>query len=277
MRLNAEVTSDLLAKIAAILRSYSKDDIVLHFSENSLSFCIPMDNSLGIWAGCETNGCFNKYCVTSKQDNTISMKVEASQLAQALTMEHTSSIRIILSQTNNFVFLQFTHRSLDALKQLEHKVPVLIMTPQAVQHFAEPEWEPPTMMAKLPPIKSVSSWCANANNINKYLTISIIRNVDSGQYEVGFRVESDTHMVSVYTRFPEMSPPDNTSQSIEDTDLVECDVTVDLKKFIKILKVQALQPTVAILYIYDKKFIRLHFATSTSMLQMTYVLSGISH
>lgn len=275
MKLQAEITNDLLARIATILKSYSKDDIILHFSEEDISFCIPNDN-LGIWVGCKTESCFNKYRIESKFSNLISMKIEASQLAQALAMDHSSSIRVILSQANKFIFLQFTHRSLDASKQLEHKVPVIILLPQNVQQYAEPEWNPATMIAKLPPIKNVSSWCSNASSISKYVTISIIKNTETGDSDVGFRVESDAHMVSVFTRFPNMSIPESASEetSVEDSDLLECDVTVDLKKFNKILKVQNLQPKIALLYIYDKKFIRLHFVAGET--SMTYILNGIT-
>ena len=276
MKLQAEITNDLLARIALILKSYSKDDIILHFSEEELSFCIPNDNFVGIWVGCKTESCFNKYRIESKYGNLISMKIEASQFAQALSMEHASSIRVILSQTNKFIFLQFTHKSLDALKQLEHKVPVIILSPQNVQQYAEPGWNPATMIAKLPPIKNVSSWCSNASNISKFVTISIIKNAETNDCDVGFRVESDAHMVSVFTRFPNMAIPDvgYEETSIEDSDLMQCEVTVDLKKFNKILKVQSLQPTVALLYIYDKKSIRLHFVAGNT--SMTYALTGVT-
>ena len=268
MRLFAEITSDTIERIASILRIYTKDEIVAHFSESSISFCIQNDNSIGFWIGCEVESCLNKYKIQSKNDNMIAVKIDASQLAQALKMDQSSSILLNLSQSDNLVFFKFIHRSLDELKQLEHRVPVLMLTPQAVQIFAEPEWDNATMMSKFPPLKSVSSWVKNATNINKFVTISIQKNPKSGKLDVGFNVEDDTHMVSVFTRFPNMNADED-----EPSDVDQCEVTVDMKKFSKILRVQDLQPTVSLLYIYNKKFMRLHFATKS--ISMTYILNSI--
>lgn len=301
MRLQAEITTDIIPKIAEILKCYTKEDIVVYFSENTISFCIPL-NQIGIWIECDISSCFSKYLIKSKQENTIALKVEASQLAQALVFDQ-SSIRVILSQLDEYVFLQLVHKSLDALKQLEHHVPIIILNQQSVENYAEPDWGKATMMAKLPPIKNLIDWCKKVEkSITKYLTISIIKNSDSGQLDVGIRAENETKMVSVYTLFPDMEPTSShrkesnissesyksaaTSELVESEqdiadleidnkdDLVECDVTVELKKFVKILKVQHLAPNIALLYIHDKKLLRLHFETQSS--KITYVLNGIT-
>lgn len=302
MRLQAEITNDLIPEIARILKSYTKEDIVVIFSENSILFCLPLNNKIGVWIRCDMPipNCFSKYLVKSKQDNTIALKVEASQLAQAIAFDQTS-IRVILSQLNEFVFLQLIHRSLDALKQLEHHVPVIILNQRSMENYEEPDWEKETMMARLPQLKSLSDWCSKVQSVAKNLTVSIIKNSSSGQLEVGLRAESEEKLVSVYTRFPDMEPStihkenntlsdiDKSSIAVESLesdadiedldnkdDLVYADVTIELKKFAKILKVQQLQPIVSLLYIHDKKLLRLYFETQSSSSKMTFVLNGIS-
>lgn len=299
MRLQAEITTDTISKITHILKSYTKEDIVLYFSEKSVFFYVPFNNQIGVWIECNESSCFNKYLIKSKQDDTIALKVEAAQLAQALAFDQTS-IRVILSQLKDFVFLQLVHRSLDALKQLEHHVPVIILNQKSMEHYAEPDWGDATMCAKLPQLKNLVDWCKVQGSITKQLTVSIIKNEDSGQLEVGLRAESESKIVSIYTRFPNMEQSSNNqkgSNTLSDSiksaisadlagsdsddleaankeDLVECDVTVELKKFTKILKVIQLRPHIALLYIHDKKLLRLYFETQSS--KMTFVLNAIS-
>lgn len=301
MRLQAEITTDVISKIASLLKSYTKEDIILYFSEKNISFCISMNNQIGAWIECDIPSCFNKYLIKSKQDDTISLKVEVSQLAQALAYDQSYSIRAILSQKDSSVFLQLIHRTLDGLKQLEQRVPIILLNQQSVLNYAEPDWGKATMVAKLPQIKNLTDWCSKLQGSTfKYLTISIIRNSDSGKIDVGLRAESESKTVSVYTRFPDMeitnsfkdrnntsesekngiseqiidSNNDITDEEVEDNDLVECDVTIELKKFAKTLKVQQLQPTVQRLYIHDKKLLRLQFETLNS--KMTVALFGLS-
>lgn len=281
MKLCAQITTDILSRLAAIL-SACGSEVILHFSETSLSLCIPQALAqVGVWAGSESSSCFNKYQIVSQNSNTVSLKANAGQLAQALNVDSSPVIEIYLSRSEDVLYLQLTHRSLDALKQLEHRVPVILLHANAVQRYAEPEWDPPTMKARFPPLKNVSQWCNNAKGISQYLTILISRkpileNDETLTVEVGLKAENDT--VCFHTHFPNLgiADPDD-SQSNEE---VECEVFLELKKFIKILKVQQLQPQTSIIYIYDKKSIRLHFlipSSTTNPTTLTYVLNAVSH
>ncbi|KAH0787017.1 Hus1-like protein [Histomonas meleagridis] len=271
MRLTAEISTEVLAKLVSALPS-SSGEIVLHFSEGSLSICIPHDSTqIGVWAGCEVAACFNKYDVQSKNSNTVSMKLSPSQFAQALILETSPSIQVFLTRNGDTIFLQFTHKSLDALKQLEQRVPILLLIPSAISQYAEPNWEPASMCVSLPPIKSIMDWCKKAKNISNQITLSIVHNSEVGGTNLILQVENEVVIVS--TTFFEL-------QSEEDDELSkgeDCSVLVDLKKFIKILKIHSVLPTIALLYIVDKKYIRMHFevpSNVSSSISLTYFLNA---
>jgi hypothetical protein len=178
---------------------------------------------------------------------------------------------MILGRTGESSYLQFTHRSLDSLKQLEHRIPILMLSQSTVMQYAEPEWVRETMKAKFPSLRSIQNWCASAKSINNNLIISISRDRDSGTVDVGFKVETD--VVSVSTKFTDLGIDDGADPAAAAS---ECDVLIDLKKFLKILKVTALSPSFSVLYIYDKKSLRLNFQvpSASSTTSFTYVLNA---
>jgi hypothetical protein len=274
MILRAEITTDLLAKLAAILSAVGTE-VILHFSPGEISMCITGDSTqVRVWAGASTSSCFNKHEISSRNDDTISLKTQVSQLAQTLSSGE-PSIQMALRRENQYTFLHLTHKSLDSLKQLQHRVPVLIVSPATVSQYAEPAWERATMAAKFPSLRAVLTWCQNAKSISNYLLISISRDPMAGTIDVGLRVEND--VVNVATKFADLGVSDLDADA--DFELVdESDVLVDLKKFLKILKVNMLQPVVMLLYVYDKKSLRLHFGipAANSTATVTYVLGAIS-
>lgn len=275
MRLTAEITTDILSRLVSILSTFG-NNVILHFSESYLSLCIPHDSTqVGVWVGCSISSCFNKYEVQSKNSNTVSMKLSPSELAQGISLDTSPSIQLYLSRSNDFVYLQLTHKSLDTLRQLEHRVPILLLVPTVIQQYAEPDWEQASICARLPPLRSVINWCSNARNIHNYVTISIVKNTTTGDTDMILKVENE--MVSVSTTFYDLQP---NVDEIDASREIDCSVYIDLKKFLKILKVNLLQPTVALIYIVDKKYVRLHFevpANTTSSASMTYFLNSSSH
>jgi hypothetical protein len=271
MRLRGEITTDLLGRIAAIL-SACGSDVILYFSPEEVSLCVPGDNSqIAVWVGSPVQCCFNKYNIASKTMNTISLKTTVAQLAQSLATTE-QSIQMVLGRTGDASYLQFTHKSLDSLKQLEHRIPVLVLSHATVVQYAEPDWGPETMKAKFPSLRSIQKWCAIAKTINKNFIISISRDPDSGTVDVEFKVETD--VVSVSTKFTNLGiddGPDATEAAAS-----ECDVLINLKKFLKILKVIALSPSFSVLYIYDKKSLRLNFQvpSASTLTSFTYVINA---
>jgi hypothetical protein len=246
-------------------------DVIIHFSPEEVSFHVPHDGTqIGVWVGSQIACCFNKYDVVSKMENQVSLKTNLSQLAQSVALDQ-ASIQMVLGRRNDSSYLQFTHKALDSLKQLEHRIPILIVSPSTVAQYAEPDWGESTMKAKFPSLRSVVAWCANAKSISSYLLLSIFKDRATGVVDVGLTVEND--VVSVATRFTDLA-----IQETDDTDCDECDVLVDMKKFLKILKVNVLPPGISILYIYDKKSIRLHFQAQpgSSTTSLTYVLGATS-
>ena len=272
MKLMAEITADLLTRIVSLM-SACGSDVIIHFSQDVLSFCVPGDSAqiqVRLWAAAESAVCFNKYVIESQAQNTIAFKTNLSQLSQVLVMD-TPSILLRLAGKREKPFLQLTHMSLDSSKQVEHRIPILFLLPRTIEQYREPEWEQASMVAKFPALRALSQWCSNAKVISNLLLISINKSeVDDRQtVDVGFKVESD--VVSVSTVFTDLAPG---NVDIGDDD--HCNVLVDLKKFIKILKVMTLSPTVALLYVYDKKMIRMHFEApcGTSMSTLTYALNA---
>jgi hypothetical protein len=269
MRLRGEITTDLLGRIAAILNACGSE-VILYFSPDEVSLCVPGDNGqIAVWVGSLVQCCFNKYSIASKTKDTISLKTTIAQLAQSLTTDE-PSIQMILGRTGESSYLQFTHRSLDSLKQLEHRIPILMLSQSTVMQYAEPEWGPETMKAKFPSLRSIQNWCASAKSINTNLIISISRDPDTGTVDVGFKVETD--VVSVSTKFTDLGIDDGADPMGSS----ECDVLIDLKKFLKILKVTTLSPSFSVLYIYDKKSLRLNFQvpSASAMTSFTYVLNA---
>lgn len=224
-----------------------------------------------VWIGVDVASCFNKYVVESRIQNTISFKTNLSQLLQVINLT-TPSIQMYLTGKSDRPYLHFTHRSLDSLKQVEHRIPVLVLMPKTVEQYKEPEWEEPTMKTRFPTMRVISSWCSNAKAISNNLLITAERDIDTGSIHVGFKVESE--IVSVSTVFNDLEIKGDTG-TLPGTALSSC-VQVDLKKFIKILKVASMQPTVSLMYIYDNKMLRLHFEASCGqeMASMTYVLNA---
>jgi hypothetical protein len=273
MRLRAEITTDLLSRIVQILNACGSD-VIVHFSPQEISFHVPHDQTqIGIWVGSPVNCCFNKYDVASRMENQVSLKTNLSQLGQSVALDQ-PSIQMVLSRKNDSNYLQFTHKALDSLKQIEHRIPILIVSPSIVAQYAEPEWEPATMQAKFPSLRAVMTWCTNAKTISTYLLLSISTDPTTGTVDVGFRVEND--VVSISTRFHDLGIVNQDEIEAEIVD--QCDVLVDLKKFLKILKVNVLMPAVSIMYIYDKKSIRLNFQAQAgpSTTSLTYVLGATS-
>jgi hypothetical protein len=274
MRLRAEITTDFLARIVQILNACGTD-VIIHFSPEEVSFHVPHDGTqIGIWVGSQIACCFNKYDVVSKMENQVSLKTNLSQLAQSVALDQ-PSIQMVLGRKNDSSYLQFTHKALDSLKQLEHRIPILIVSPSTVAQYAEPDWGAPTMKAKFPSLRSVMTWCNSAKSISSYLLLSIVKDATTGTIDVGFRVEND--VVSVATKFTDLAIADADDLDV-DVDCDECDVLVDMKKFLKILKVNVLMPVILILYIYDKKSVRLHFQAQagSSTTSLTYALGATS-
>jgi hypothetical protein len=274
MILRAEITNDLLAKLAAVLSAVGSE-VIIHFSPEEISMCILGDSTqVRVWAGAESRSCFNKYEIHSRSGDTISLKTQIGQLAQTLSSD-TPSIQMVLKRDGQFTYLQLTHKSLDALKQLEHRVPILLISASSIGQYAEPVWEAPSMKVKFPSLRAVLTWCTNAKTISNYLLISVTRDPVSETVDVSLKIEND--VVNVSTKFSDLGVTDLESQA--DVPLVdECDVLVDLKKFLKILKVNVLQPVVMLLYVYDKKSLRVHFDMpgTAAMTGVTYVLAAVS-
>lgn len=273
MKLIAEITSDLLTRLVSLM-SACGSDVIMHASQDTLSFCVPGDSAqmqVRLWVAADSTVCFSQYVIQSQCQNTIAFKTNLSQLSQVIVMD-TPSIVMRLAGKRERPFLQLTHMSLDSLKEVEHRIPILFLLSGTVEQYREPEWERASMIAKLPSLRALSQWCSNAKVISNRLLITLKKNEVDGRetVDVGFRVESD--VVSVSTVFNDLAPG-----TIDFGDDDQCDVLVDLKKFIKILKVATLSPTVALLYVYDKKMLRMHFEApcGTSMATLTYVLNAM--
>lgn len=273
MRLRAEITSDLIYKLVSLLHPCGTD-VIMYFSEEMVSFCIPGDasqNQIRVWIGVDVASCFNKYVVESRTQNTISFKTNLAQLVQVINL-HTPSIQMYLTGKSDRPYLHFTHRSLDSLKQVEHRIPVIVLMPKAVEQYKEPEWEEPSMKTKFPSMRVIAKWCSNAKAISNHLLITAERDIVTGGIHVGFKVESE--IVSVSTLFNDLEIRGDIGTPLDAP--LSCSVQVELKKFIKILKVASMQPSVALMYIYDSKMLRLHFETpcGQEMASMTYVLNS---
>jgi hypothetical protein len=273
MRLRAEITTELLSRIIQILNACGSD-VIVRFSPEILSFhVVATETQIGVWVGCPNSCCFNKFDVASRTENQIYLKTNLSQLALSVVLNQ-ASIQMVLGQQNATSYLQFTHKALDSLRQLEHKVPIVILTQAIFTQYAEPEWPQPTMRAKFPSLRSVTTWCTNAKVISQLLLISILKDPETGQVDVVFKVEND--VVTVSTRFTDLGI---SGQDGFDGEMVDqCDILLDMKKFLRILKVNIVTPTISILYIYDKKKIRMNFhaqvgAAATSF---TYELPATS-
>jgi hypothetical protein len=135
-------------------------------------------------------------------ENRVSLKTNVSQLAESVAPEQ-PSIQMALGRKNDSTHAQFTHKALDYLKQLEHWIPIWIVSAATVAQYAEPQWEPATMQGKFPALRSVIVWCTNAKTISTYLLISISRDPTTGMVDVGFKVENE--VVSVSTRFTDLA------------------------------------------------------------------------
>jgi hypothetical protein len=126
------------------------------------------------------------------------------------------------------------------------------------------------MKAKFPSLRLIQDWCAGANSIDNNLIISNSRDSDSGSVAVGFRVE--TNVVSVSTKLTDLGIDDG-ADAVKPS---ECDVLIDLKKFLKILKGIARSPSTPSSIFTNKKSLRLYFRvpSASAMTSPTYVLNA---
>jgi hypothetical protein len=84
----------------------------------------------------------------------VALKANLIHLSQSV-MPGQPLISMILGRKEESNYLQFTHRGSDSLKQLEHRVPILILSPTIIAQYGEPEWDAPTMTTKFPSLNSV--------------------------------------------------------------------------------------------------------------------------
>lgn len=260
MRLRASITPKLLADLIALLKFYPKDEFVICFAQDKFSFCVVQGAFGGIWVECDLDKVFQGYDVSSKYDNKMLLRMDSAALASALASdEKNNPIKLKLAPGKNGAFLQFIHSPLDKSKILRHNVQINFLKTQMINSYAEPDYQA-TMAACLPPLSSLKLWCANAVNISKNVTISIIRNSETEETEVVFHVESESHLVSISTHYHHMEIPNSSAdETLFDSDNTQCEVTVDLKRFNKILKVDSLRPQSSQLFIKDKTSLRVSF------------------
>ena len=266
MKLIATVNTEIFANIVNVL-SACGGEAVLYFSETALSLCIPQGlNQISLWISCSVQLCFAKYLVVSKNSNTITLKCNAQQLAQALTTE-APLLNMSLARFGEGTILQFEHRSTDTTKQLMQRVGVSLLSQRAVDAYQEPVWGPATISTKFPPIKSVNNWINEMKEINNLVLITATKEGD-----VLLKVDSDT--VTVETRFKGLEIPGTTEHSLSD----EAEAFVDIKKLRKILRVGNLQGATGELHIYDKSQARMFFTIPSSIpdqpTNITYVLNA---
>ena len=251
MKLTAEVTSELLGKLVALIQACGSE-VIVHFSPEHLSLCVPKEpGQICVWALASQVSCFNKYQVISQRENSISMKVNGQQFALALALETAPTIQIMLSRSENQPFLQFSHRSLDSLKLLQHRVPVVLISHEQIVQYVEPSWNLHTIMLHFPQLKAVIAWCQNVKSVSQMITI--YGNKLTG--ELSFKCENET--VTIVTKFNGLEIEDESQGSGE-----EAEVMVDMKKFMKMLKVINLNPVISLIYLYHRQFIRLEFQTT---------------
>jgi hypothetical protein len=166
---------------------------------------------------------------------------------------------------------------LDSLKQLEHRVPILILSPTIIAQYGEPELDAPTMTAKFPSLHSVLNWCLNAKTISSHLSISISTNPRTGNLDVGLNVENE--IVSLTTRFQDLRLQEDGSDGAGEVEMIDkCEVLVDLKKFTKILKVNVISPVTSVIHIYDHRLVRFNSQAQVgaSTTSVTYMLAATS-
>ena len=251
MKLTAEVTSELLGKLVALIQACGSE-VIVHFSPDHISLCVPREpGQICVWALATQLSCFNKYQVLSQRNNSISMKVNGQQFALGLALETAPTIQIMLSRSENQPFLQFSHRSLDSLKLLQHRVPVVLISYEQIFQYVEPEWDPPTIMLHFPPLRAICAWCQNVRTVSQMITIS--GNKSKG--ELSFKAENET--VTIITKFNELEIEGESQSSGE-----EAEVMVEMKKFKKMLSVININPAISLIYLYHRQFIRLEFQTT---------------
>lgn len=267
MKLIATVNTQTFSSIVNVIAACG-GETVLYFAETELSICVPQGmNQIALWIECSIQHLFSKYSIKSQSNNTIALKCNAQQLAQALNIENTPTINMNLSKINSNAVLQFEHKSTDTTKQLTQRVAVTLLRQESLDAYQEPAWEPATVSTKFPPLKAVINWVNEMKDINSLVTITATKEGD-----VMFKVDSDS--VAVETKFSGLEMPGTTDLAIMD----EAEALIDIKKLKKILKISTLQSATGELHIYDKNQIRLFFSVPSSVpdqpTNLTYVLNA---
>lgn len=268
MKFIAEITSDLIGKLINLIQICG-NEIIIYMNPEQISLTITSDpNQIRLWISASVVKLFNKYQVVSKQQNSIALKVDGQQLNQGFSLEAFSLIQVILSKTENMPILQFNHKSYEPQKLLQHKVPIIFLSPEQVIQYKEPEWKSPSVVLHLPPLRDIISWCINVKNVNQTITIF-------GKQNGELTLKAENESVSIITFFesPELTDAGNTSE--------EAEVTVDMKKFMKILKVFIINPNSSVIFLHDKSFIRMEFQLNddefTSSTQVGYYLPATNY
>ena len=267
MRLQLEMSMDIVSKIANLLKLYSKDDLLVSISPTVLKFFIDQSHPICVWIECKTNECFSKFQIKSKNNNTIAFRVSAHQLAQSLDFEDSSTIKIQLSQAGDFIFLQIVHNGLDALKNFEHRVPITLLAKQSTENLKEPQWPDDSMVSEFPSVKAVHDWCSVIQNAGiKVITVSILKEPDNTK--VSFNAETESKLLKIETTY-------TIEESENDDELKDVyEIAVNVKQFLKIMKVMQLQPAKSTLYIHSNVLLRL--VVDIYCAQITFSISGIT-
>ena len=267
MKLMATINTDIFSLIVNIISS-GGNEIILFFSENHLSLCIPiLTNQIALWVGCNTSICFNKYSISSRIDNTIAFKCNSIQLLNALTIESSPEINMKLSQNKDFKYIEFEHNSADKSKKISQKVEITLLKNSSLENYKEPEWDQPSIAIKFPSFRAINHWVNEMKDINSLLLLTA-----TNDGKVGLCVDNES--VSVKTEFNDLEIFQPSENSLPK------EVLIEIKKLKKILKVGIIPNCTGIIYIYDKLKVRFHFisqyTSSNTSIQFSYLLNSTS-
>jgi hypothetical protein len=99
----------------------------------------------------------------------------------------------------------------------------------------------------------------------------------TGNLDVGLNVENE--ILSLTTRFQDLRLQEDGSNGAGEVEMIDkCEVLVDLKKFMKILKVNVISPVTSVIHIYDHKLVHFNFQAQVggATISITYMLAATS-
>eukprot|EP01132_Coremiostelium_polycephalum_P003164 gene3164-3962_t len=230
-------------------------ECICHLSPKKIRFIIQgdLEDGMQVWCELMADAFFENYLIESISNNEIQFQIQLELLRRVLQSGiNSNDIVVRLVKKGNLPFLHFIIKNTTTTVVLFQDVPIVLLTAQQLAQITEPILPDPQVHILMPPLKNVQNVIEKMRNLSEALNIRVSMN-----NQLTLSVETSNGSISTFYKGLEHPHFEGRPKSDGPSEL-SATVTVDIKKFAKVLYVHQLAPDEVVCCLYEGRSLILH-------------------